>query len=151
MVERQIYWLGGLLAARGMPRLLLEDHLRILHAELVAAVPERTVEYGSLLQAADRLRGEREAAMPEDVLGALETGFRDLLEGTVADDMRAGALIAAAVADERAGVPRAVASLMAWLADPARFPAPWLAAVEHTLGRARRGRMDARRPGRQQL
>ena len=151
LVEGQIRWLGGLLAARGMPRLLLEDHLRILHAELVAAVPERAVEYGSLLQAADRLRSERQAVMSEGVFGALETGFRDLLEGTAGDDLRAGALIAAAVADERAGVPRAVASLMAWLADPARFPAPWLAAVERTLRRARRGRMDARRAGRQQL
>jgi hypothetical protein len=78
VVEGQIRWLGALLAARGMPRLLLENHLRILHEELVAAVPERAPEYASLLQAADSLRGEREASMPEGVLGALETGFRDV-------------------------------------------------------------------------
>ena len=150
-VERQIRWLGALLAARGMPRLLLEDHLRILHEELVAAVPERAPEYAALLLAADSLRGEREAAMPEGVLGALETGFRDLLAGAAGDDLRAGALIGAAVADEQAGVPRAVDSLMAWLADPARFPAPWLAAVERTLRRARRGRVGARRSDRQGL
>src|SRR3954452_4196864 len=40
MVEQQIRWLGTVLAARGMPRLLLEDHLRILHEELLASVPE---------------------------------------------------------------------------------------------------------------
>jgi hypothetical protein len=151
VVERQVRWLGTLLAARGMPRLLLEEHLRILHEELVAAVPERVLEYASLLQAAEGLRSERETYLPESELRVLETGFRDLLEQPTEDDLRAGALIAAAVADERAGVPRAVASLMAWLADPARFPAPWLAAVERTLGRARRGRMDARPAGPQQL
>jgi hypothetical protein len=151
VVEGQIRWLGALLAARGMPRLLLEDHLRILHEELVAAVPERAPEYAALLRAADSLRSEREASMPEGALRALETGFRDLLEGAAGDDMRAGALIAAAVADERAGVPRAVDSLMAWLAEPTRFPAPWLAAVEQTLRRARRRRVGARRLDRQGL
>ena len=149
VVERQLRWLGALLAARGMPRLLLEEHLRVLHEELVATVPERAAQYASLLQVADRLRSEREAAMPERELRRLETGFDDLLGGAMEDDLRAGALIAAAVADERAGVPQAVASLLDWLADPARFPAVWLAAVEQTLRRARWSRSGARRAGRQ--
>ena len=142
LVERQVRWLGTLLAARGMPRLLLEEHLRVLHEELVAAVPERAAEYASLLQAADTLRGEREASMPEAELRRLERGFRDLLERPADDDVRAGVLIAAAVADERAGVPRAVTSLMEWLADPTRFPPGWVAAVHETLGRARRSGVD---------
>ena len=143
IVERQIRWLGALLAARGMPRLLLEDHLRILHDELAAAVPERASAYAALLQAANSLRAEREAAMPARTLGALETGFRDLVEGAGEDALRAGALIGAAVADEQAGVPRAVDSLMEWLADPARFPAGWLVAVQQTLRRARQSGLDA--------
>ena len=150
VVERQIRWLGALLAARGMPRLLLEEHLRILHEELVAAVPERAAEYASLLEAANSLRDEREASLPEGVLKALETGFRELLEGGAEDDLRAGALIAAAVADEQAGVPRAVASLLEWLADPARFPAPWLAAVDKTLRRARLIRVGRQRSERRE-
>jgi hypothetical protein len=150
VVQRQVRWLGALLAARGMPRLLLEDHLRILHEELVAAVPERVAEYASLLQAAESLRVEREASMPEPLLVALETGFRDLLEGVTEDDLRAGALIGAAVADEQAGVPRAVDGLLEWLTDAARFPAPWLAAVEKTLGHARRMRVDRQRSERQE-
>jgi hypothetical protein len=48
-VERQIGWL----AARGMPRLLLEEHLRILHEELLAAVPDRASEYAVLRAAAN--------------------------------------------------------------------------------------------------
>src|SRR5919202_3105173 len=87
VVERQVRWLGALLAARGMPRLLLEEHLRLLNEELVAAVPERAPEYASLLQAADSLRSEREASMPEAELRRLETGFRELLEGGAEDDL----------------------------------------------------------------
>jgi hypothetical protein len=102
-----------------MPRLLLEEHLRVLHEELVAAVPERALEYASLLAAANGLRVEREAFVPASVLRTFETGFHDLLQRPTEDDLGADVLIAAAVADERAGVPRAVASLLEWLADPA--------------------------------
>ena len=121
-----------------MPRLLLEEHLRVFHEELIAAVPERASEYVVLLQAADRLGAERDASMPERTLTALETRFREQLNGAGEDDLRAGALIGAAIADEQAGVPRAVESLMEWLADPARFSAAWVAAVEQTLDDARR-------------
>ena len=139
-VERQIRWLGTLLAARGMPRLLLEEHLRVLHQELVAAVPERAGEYAVLVQAANTLRREREASIPESRLSALEARFRQLLGSAAEDDMRAGRLIAAAVADERAAVPRAVESLVDWLADPTRFPPHWRTAVDQVLRRARRTR-----------
>jgi hypothetical protein len=79
-----------------MPRLLLEQHLRTLHAELVAAVPERASEYALLKQAADSLRAERIASMPDRTLASIEKSFRDLLDGASTDDVRAGALIAAA-------------------------------------------------------
>jgi uncharacterized protein (TIGR02271 family) len=123
VVERQVGWLGAVLAARGMPRLLLEEHLRFLHEELVAAVPQRASEYAVLLQAAAKLRAERDTSMSGQTIEALETGFRDLLDGEEDDELRAGALIGAAVADEQAGVPRAVDGLLDWLADPVRFSA----------------------------
>src|SRR4051812_29905222 len=43
--DGQVRWLGGLLAARGMPLYLLERHLVHLHAELVRARPDRTARY----------------------------------------------------------------------------------------------------------
>ena len=137
VVQRQIGWLGSVLASRGMPRLLLEEHLRLLHDELVLAVPERAADYETLLEAADTLREERVAHMPDAMLEALEARFHELLEPPVEDDLRAGALLAAAVADERAGMPEAVTSLVDWLADPARFPRSWQAAVDQTLRLAR--------------
>jgi hypothetical protein len=145
LVVRQVQWLGTVLASRGMPRLLLEEHLRALHEELVAAVPERSAEYAALLQAADALRDERLAHMPESVLRRLEHSFSDLLEPGLEDDVRAGILIAAAVVDERAGIPQATSSLLEWLADPARFPERWLTAVDQTLRLARATVTD--RPG----
>ena len=45
---------------------------------------------------------------------------------------------------------RAVDGLLEWLTDAARFPAPWLAAVEKTLGHARRMRVDRQRSERQE-
>lgn len=143
VVERQIRWLGALLAARGMPRLLLEDHLRILHEELLAAVPERASEYAVLLQAAESLRLERHASVSDRTLGALETSFRELLDGVAEDDIRGGVLIGAAVADEQAGVQLAVESLLEWLTNPERFAAPWLTAVQQILREARRSATDS--------
>jgi hypothetical protein len=49
----------------------------------------------------------------------------------------AGHLLAAAVADERAGVANAVHSLEEWLTAPDRFPAPWAIAVRATIRDAR--------------
>ena len=56
--------------------------------------------------------------MPEQGLRAFERDFRDVLDGVADDDLCAGVLIAASAADERASVPRAVASLTEWLAGP---------------------------------
>jgi len=137
-VEEQVAWLGVVLASRGMPRWLLELHLEVLHAELVEAVPGRAHDYGTLLVAARRLREQRQARVEEAVLVALSTAFaRQVGDEWDARLPETGALLAAAVADERAGVARAVPSLAGWLSDPSRFPARWIAAVEATLDEAR--------------
>jgi hypothetical protein len=104
----------------------------------VAAVPERASDYAVLLQVAEILDAEIGAFIAQPSFASLETGFRWQVEGTEEDDVRAGALIGAAVADELAGVQGAVESLMDWLADPARFSAKWISAAEQTLRETRR-------------
>jgi hypothetical protein len=133
----QVRWLAALLAARGMPRLLMERHLVVLQEELASAVPERADDYVSLAQAAEALRSERTRCLPEALLDELELDFRNRVRATGLDDLRAGALIGAAVADERAHVAGAVESLLAWLADTERWPAEWLTAVAFILDASR--------------
>lgn len=138
VVEQRILWLGGLLAARGMPQWLLELHLEVLHDELCAAVPARRDDYATLLAGAALLRGLRERHLGPDGLAAHTAAFAARV-GPEWDARlpETGGLIAAAVADEAAGVARAVASLVAWLCEPPRFPTRWISAVEATLTEAR--------------
>jgi hypothetical protein len=138
VAERQLRWLGGLLAARGMPRWLLEVHLEVLHAELVAAAPEKKAAYDTLLRVAAIFRNERVSHLDEGTSLDLVRTFDSRVGSAAAHGLpEAGELLVAAVADERAGQPRAVSSLVQWLADPERFSANWVAAVSETLAAAR--------------
>lgn len=134
----QIHWLAEVLAARGMPRWLLECHLEALHDELVQAIPERAAHYAPLLAAAHALRARRQPVASDERLRLLDAAFTLRVGPALAKrHRRMGAMIAAAAADERDGLTRAVPSLLEWVADPERFPAGWLAAVEETLAAAR--------------
>lgn len=138
----QVTWLAGVLAARGMPRWLLESHLVFLHEELAAAVPDRasrdSSRYAPLLAAAEALRARRTRAVAHEALIAFETFFDGLVGPELARrHRRMGAMVAAAVADERDGLAQAVPSLTEWMLDPARFPAEWIAATRETLVAAR--------------
>ena len=137
-VSRHLLWLGGLLAARGMPRWLLEWHLRVLVEELGEAIPEQRQVYARLEHAADQFAAARRAHLPDAALAALSHDF----DARVGPDWSGrlpgmGSILAAAVADEVAGIARAVTSLEGWLTDSARFPPHWCAAVRATLDHAR--------------
>ncbi len=58
-MQNQIEWIGRVLATRGMPSIMLEHTLRILHEELAIAVPKSKAEYGNLLNVAEMLREKR--------------------------------------------------------------------------------------------
>jgi heme oxygenase len=137
-VSRHLLWLGGLLAARGMPRWLLEWHLRVLVEELSEAIPEQRQDYARLEHAADQLAEARRAHLPDDAVAALSRDF-DVRVGpdwsTRLSGM--GSILVAAVADEAAGITRAVTSLQGWLTDSERFPPHWCEAVRTTLDHAR--------------
>ncbi len=137
-VTRHLLWLGEVLASRGMPRWLLEWHLRVLAQELSTAIPEARPAYGHLERVADQLAEARRTHIPERVFAVLAHDF-DLQVGpdwsTRLPGM--GSILVAAVADEAAGITRAVASLEDWLTDPARFPPHWCESVRTTLDHAR--------------
>ena len=137
-VNAEVRWLGELLSARGMPQWLLERHLAFLHEELAAAVPENRERYERLLNAAAMLRNQRRAQLPErDFLDIAEAFHRRVGPELTARLPNMGALLASAVADEAAGVARAVEQIEPWATDPSRFPAEWIVAVREAIRSAR--------------
>jgi heme oxygenase len=138
-ILQQVRWLGRVLAARGMPTLLLQVQLEILVEELAAAIPEKKTDYEKLLPAAADLRESRRKHLTDERLEALAAAFdRDVGPEWSARYPHTGALLGAAVADELEGCDGAAESLVSWLTDAARFPAAWIAAVTATLAQARR-------------
>lgn len=138
-VLEQAAWLGRVLSARGMPRLLLEDHFTALHRHLCSAVPEQKGAYDKLRGARDMLRRERLSAIAEGPFEALAAAFDagvERLEGSTVRNM--GRILVAAVADEAAGLTAAVTSVDAWVTDPARFSPAWTEAVRSAIAAARR-------------
>jgi heme oxygenase len=132
----QVFWLGRVLAARGMPRLTLQVHLELLFEELVNAVPARRERYETLQRAAGELHKARRRRIDDALFESLSTEF-EVRVGPDATLRGAGALLVAAVADEADGVPNAVASLEDWMTDAARFALPWIEAVRATLAKGR--------------
>jgi hypothetical protein len=133
----QVFWLGRVLAVRGMPRLILELHLEMLFKEVAGAVPEKRHQYEKLLHAARALRDARCRRMDEQRFDSLATEF-ETRAGAAAPLRGVGELLVAAVADAADGVPKAVESLEGWLTDPTRFPPQWIEAVRSALDEARR-------------
>ncbi|MFY0564592.1 hypothetical protein ACN28E_12125 [Archangium lansingense] len=137
-VWKHISWLGGLLAGRGMPRLMLERHLRMLYQELVHAKPMQRRAYDVLWQVAERMAEERRRLLDDQELRTFGEDFDVRVGPEWSQRLRGmGELLAAAVADECCGLAQAVPSLAAWMCEPSRFPEPWIRAVEETLTRAR--------------
>ena len=137
-ILQQVQWLGRVLAARGMPTLLLQVQLEILVEELAAAIPEKRTDYEKLLSAAAALQVARSRFLSEAQAQELAVMF-DCAVGPEwsAKFPNTGSLLTAAVADECGGCEKAVESVRTWMADAQQFPAAWIDAVETTLARAR--------------
>ncbi len=137
-MERQVVWLSGVLANRGMPSILLESHLRVISRVLSRACPEKKENYQKLLEGAKLLREKRRVHMSDEELEALARAFPEFA-GLPPNylSIGTGRLIACAVADERAGVRNAVKSILAWFANPEFFPPRFIKAVEKTIANAR--------------
>ena len=136
-VRKQVLWLGTVLSSRGIPRLLLERHLELLHRELLRSTRDED-RCRPLLGAAHFLRALRQEQIAEADAGALAADFDARADPDWLRRLpQMGAILVAAVGDEGAGIARAVASVEEWAAEPARFPPAWTAAVARTLADAR--------------
>ncbi|HST61097.1 MAG TPA: hypothetical protein VLK84_20500 [Longimicrobium sp.] len=136
-VRRQVLWLGTLLSARGVPRWLLERHLEILHRELLG-LTLNVDRCQPLLEAALFLRALRREQVTEREFARLSAAFDERVGPEWAARLPGmGSILVSAVADEAAGIARAVESIAGWAEDPSLFPEPWIAAVRRTLADAR--------------
>lgn len=118
----QITWLGSVLTNRGMPGILLEQHLRVLHRALMR-IPDRAESGFDEMEAASqafqdrRLRCVSQADTNRLVFSfSRELGFARsrLLQA-------AGRLIVSAIADHVSGAPNSIHSLLEWLTDVDRL------------------------------
>lgn len=137
-VRRQVLWLAEVLSARGVPGWLLERHLEFLHGELLR-ITEDAERCRPLLEAAHLLRDHRRRYLPDDAFARIAADFEARADPEWMRRLPGmGSILAAAVADEAAGIGRAVHSMLSWAANPALFPQSWVAAVRSTVADARR-------------
>ena len=123
---------GRVLGARGLPRIILECQLRLLHQELCAAVPAKTDIYRRLLEASRLLHRRRAAILADEPFDAVAAQFETRVSALHDRLTHAGVLIVSAVlfAIGAAGV-------FMRLTDAERFSADWSRAVEQTLSGTR--------------
>lgn len=110
-VIEQVQWLSRVLSNRGMPRLLMEVHLEVLHAELASALPDRADDYRKLLDAAAKLREERRSVISQLHSDKLVAEFDNQSLNLIPNF---GALLVSAVCDEARGIDAAVSSIADW-------------------------------------
>ncbi|WP_330475386.1 hypothetical protein [Terrabacter sp. C0L_2] len=122
----QVEWLSRVLAARGMPTWLLEIHLDALVSEVQSVAGEHAV--GSLPVGAAALGGTRRQHVDDDLMRSADL-WADAALGDALPVPHTGALLAAAIADERAGLTPDDSSLVDWLTDPERVSTSNAAAV----------------------
>jgi heme oxygenase len=134
----QVDWLGGILASRGMPRLILQRKLELLHEEFQGRLPAPPgTDWNRFQAAADHLAAQRRRRIGDPDRDAICHGF----ELAVGPDWQArlprmAELLVCAITDRAHGIDRAVTSLEGWLTDPERFPPGWVGAVREAMREA---------------
>jgi hypothetical protein len=137
-VNKQVGWIGRVLATRGMPQIMLEQTLRFLHEELIISVPDKASATDKLLKAAKMLYDQRTARIPEKDFQRLIVEFEASIGPELANRYcNTGTLLISAVADEKNGMEGAVSAIQAWMTDPDRFPEQWILAVAETIQKAK--------------
>jgi hypothetical protein len=133
----QMLWLANLLAARGMPRYLMERHLEHLHAELVARMPDRAGRYDFLRLLSAQLRQLRDASLPSSAFARLASDFDSRVRDHKDVVKNMGTVIVAAVADDASGIGSVLSKVREWAEDPAQFDPEWIQAVQAVIEQAR--------------
>jgi heme oxygenase len=135
-MQRQIEWIGRVLATRGMPQIMLEKTLKYLHEELTIAIPDNTATYDKLLTSAEILRKARTQLISEKELESLSNEFDQFAGAELSKQFKnTGRLLVASVVDEKNGITGAISALQEWVTDEARFPNTWISGVKDIINK----------------
>lgn len=136
-LETEVRWLAGVLANRGMPSVLLVDHLGVLATELRSAVPERREAYDGLDAVAALLRAGLDRKVSPERTRLLARSFDVANEANETVPPGLGRLVVGAAVDEALGRRQAVPSFTRWALDEGRFDEGFRSAVITTLAATR--------------
>ena len=140
----QALWLGQILSVRGIPRYLVERQVAALIQEVDRTTFRRPVPVAPLLAALAALAEDREDALPWEVQEGLEAELRAIPGTEAAAALDLAGLLAVGLADELAGLPQGLTSVLEWFRSeghlaPGAEPAA-LAALQRARDRVRLAR-----------
>jgi hypothetical protein len=142
-VQHQILWLSKMLAPRGMPRYMMEVHLKYMFEELSRASDSRTTLYRKLMTVSNHLKSRRLLYISESRFKSLAHGFEFSTQGFGIPFYRGtGALLISAVCDDKDGLRGSLPAIRDWLVDPARFSGDWIRAVQGVIEQASASKED---------
>jgi len=113
IILEQVLWLGRVLSARGMPTMLLERQLELLHEELAALDFHPPLD--NLLGALQKLKQQREQVADQERCDKVHRSLSTMLHGVEFPDLPV--ILIAAQLDMLCGLPECRASLLAWVTE----------------------------------
>lgn len=130
-IRRQLAWLRGLLARRGLPGLLLDDHLARLAVALrrLRAFPPGAVD--AFEAEARALRARRDAVLPAAAWAAHVSAREARLAALPGPRLEGAAeLVVGAACDEADGLDGSLGALRGWLGEAFAGSTAWLEALD---------------------
>lgn len=135
-IKRNLTWLRGVLAPRGITSILLEFHLEALLAEFESTFPERKEDFLNFRAAIRDLKMERTTILGEGrwngFIQEFDSRFHACAGLRVSHPTE---LVMSAWWDERSGLKGSFEAICKWLADTQRFSNEWISLVEQLVAK----------------
>lgn len=129
-VVRSLVWLRGVLASRGLPSMILEDHLLEIDRDVGQDEPARQRRAGGFRAAVQHFRAEQDAVLPPAARRALVADWAPRLAACAGTRVPGAAeLLISARLDTANGIDRAWPQTRNWFCDPERFAPGWIETV----------------------
>lgn len=133
---KNLHWLRAVLASRGIPTVILENHLGVIQEALAAEFPREVEMRQRFDQFLSSVRAERRMAGGAEALTRLTETFDRRLRACAGKIVESAAeLIVSAWLDERAGIAGALAAVRDWFTETGRFSSDWIAAVDELVSK----------------